>query len=56
MKHLPVTQGSVQAYIVPTDDQHQSEYISPHDCRREYICGFTGSAGTAVIMETEVIH
>lgn len=53
MANLPVVKGSVQAYIVPTDDQHQSEYISAHDCRREYICGFTGSAGTAVVMETE---
>lgn len=51
MKNLPG--GSVQAYIVPTDDQHQSEYISAHDSRREYVCGFTGSAGTAVIMEAE---
>lgn len=53
MKDLPVIHGSVQAYIVPTDDQHQSEYISAHDGRRGYICGFTGSAGTAVVMETE---
>lgn len=53
MKNLPVIGGSVQAYIVPTDDQHQSEYISAHDGRRAYICGFTGSAGTAVVMETE---
>eukprot|EP00466_Bigelowiella_natans_P008801 jgi/Bigna1/41002/e_gw1.48.3.1 len=37
------------AYIVPTADPHQSEY--PPNCfaRREYISGFTGSAGTAVI-------
>lgn len=53
MKDIPVTSGSVQAYIIPTDDQHQSEYISPHDCRREYICGFDGSAGTAVVLENE---
>ena len=36
-------------YIVPSEDSHQSEYIAPCDARREFICGFSGSAGTAVI-------
>ena len=39
----------VDAFIVPTDDPHMSEYTSPYFGRREYISGFTGSAGTAVI-------
>ncbi|RMZ86034.1 hypothetical protein DV737_g302, partial [Chaetothyriales sp. CBS 132003] len=39
----------VDVYIVPSEDSHQSEYIAPCDGRREYICGFSGSAGTAVI-------
>ncbi|KAL6242670.1 hypothetical protein RBB50_010316 [Rhinocladiella similis] len=42
-------QHEVDVYIVPSEDSHQSEYIAPCDARREYICGFTGSAGTAVI-------
>ncbi|KAI1618348.1 X-Pro aminopeptidase [Exophiala viscosa] len=42
-------QHKVDVYIVPSEDSHQSEYIAPCDARREYICGFTGSAGTAVI-------
>jgi Xaa-Pro aminopeptidase len=33
------------AYIVPTDDAHQNEYIADCDKRREFITGFTGSAG-----------
>ncbi len=37
-------------YMVPTDDFHQSEYVGDHFKVREYITGFTGSAGTAVIM------
>jgi len=39
----------VQAYIIPTEDPHMSEY--PPDCfkRREYLPNFTGSAGTAVV-------
>jgi Xaa-Pro aminopeptidase len=39
----------VDVYIVPSEDSHQSEYIAPCDARREFICGFSGSAGTAVI-------
>lgn len=40
----------VAAYIVPTEDPHMSEY--PPDCykRREWLTGFTGSAGTAVVL------
>ncbi|KAM4636509.1 xaa-Pro aminopeptidase 1 [Discoglossus pictus] len=41
----------IQAYIVPSGDAHQSEYIAPCDCRRAFICGFDGSAGTAIITE-----
>ncbi|KAF3844143.1 hypothetical protein F7725_016191 [Dissostichus mawsoni] len=41
----------IQAYIVPSGDAHQSEYIAPSDCRREFICGFNGSAGTAIVTE-----
>ncbi|KAF2841489.1 putative Xaa-Pro aminopeptidase P [Patellaria atrata CBS 101060] len=40
---------SVDVYVVPSEDSHQSEYIAPCDARREFICGFSGSAGTAVI-------
>lgn len=39
----------LDVYIVPSEDSHQSEYIAPCDARREHICGFSGSAGTAVI-------
>ncbi|KAG4414231.1 hypothetical protein IFR04_012637 [Cadophora malorum] len=39
----------VDIYIVPSEDSHSSEYIAPCDARREYITGFTGSAGCAVI-------
>lgn len=36
-------------YIIPSEDAHQSEYTSPVDGRREFISGFTGSAGVAVL-------
>ncbi|XP_016989417.1 xaa-Pro aminopeptidase ApepP [Drosophila rhopaloa] len=39
----------IAAYIVPSDDAHQSEYQCKHDERRSFVSGFDGSAGTAVI-------
>lgn len=39
----------VDAYLVPTDDFHASEYVGDFFKCRKYITGFTGSAGTAVI-------
>lgn len=39
----------IHAYIVPSADPHQSEYVAEHFAQREYITGFTGSAGTALI-------
>ncbi len=37
------------AYVVPTADPHQSEYVPPAWQRRAWLTGFTGSAGTAVV-------
>lgn len=39
----------IEAYIVPSADPHQSEYVAEHYAARAFITGFTGSAGTAVI-------
>lgn len=41
----------IDAYLVPTDDFHGSEYVGDYFKCRRYITGFTGSAGTAVIMQ-----
>lgn len=49
MRQLPNNGGSVNAYIIPTDDPHQSEYISETDQRRSFSSGFDGSAGTAIV-------
>lgn len=43
----------MQAYIVPTDDFHASEYVGDYFKVREYLSGFTGSAGTLIVLETE---
>ena len=39
----------IDAYIVPSSDPHQSEYVAEHYTARTFITGFTGSAGTAII-------
>jgi len=44
-------ENGISACIIPTADPHMSEYISDHYQSREYITGFTGSAGTAVITD-----
>jgi Xaa-Pro aminopeptidase len=43
------------AYVVPTDDPHQSEYVADCFNRRTFLSGFTGSAGTAVVTATEAL-
>ncbi len=45
----------IKAYIVPTYDSHQSEYIADYYKTRVWISGFTGSAGTVVVTEDEAI-
>lgn len=41
----------IQIYIVPTADYHQSEYVGEHFKVRKFLTGFTGSAGTAVVLQ-----
>ena len=45
----------VVAYIVPSSDEHQSEYVPARDKRREWLSGFSGSAGTAVVTATSAL-
>ena len=42
---------NIQAFIIPSTAPHLSEYVAPHWKSREWISGFTGSAGTVVITE-----
>ncbi|XP_028406917.1 xaa-Pro aminopeptidase 1-like [Dendronephthya gigantea] len=41
--------ANLSAYIIPATDAHGSEYVRQRDKRREFISGFDGSAGTAVV-------
>ncbi|XP_029640756.1 xaa-Pro aminopeptidase 1 [Octopus sinensis] len=46
----PVGDGKrIDAYIVPSEDAHQSEYVAAYDKRRAFISGFKGTRGTAVV-------
>ena len=40
---------NIYAYIVPSSDYHQSEYVGDYFKSREFMSGFTGSAGTLII-------
>jgi len=51
MKDTSYITEPIQAYIIPSGDAHQSEYIADCDQRRSYVSGFTGSAGTAIVTE-----
>ncbi|KAK9265713.1 hypothetical protein L1049_025307 [Liquidambar formosana] len=45
----------LDALVVPSEDYHQSEYVSARDKRREFVSGFTGSAGLALITMNEAL-
>lgn len=44
----------IDIYVVPSADNHQSEYVGEYFKARAYMTGFTGSAGTAVITKDKV--
>ena len=44
---------NINLYVIPTADDHQSEYISDYYKTRVYMSGFTGSAGTMVITQDD---
>ncbi|KAM9326274.1 uncharacterized protein PAF06_002460 [Gastrophryne carolinensis] len=43
---------NISAYIVPATDPHLGEYIADREKRRQWLSGFTGSAGEAVVTMT----
>ena len=48
-----MAQEELAAVVVPTADSHASEYIADHFKTRQWLCGFTGSAGTLVVGREE---
>ncbi len=43
----------LDGFLVPRADAHQGEYVPPHDCRLQWLTGFTGSAGLAAVLGHE---
>lgn len=48
-----MAERGMDAYLIPTDDFHGSEYVGDYFKCREYMTGFTGSAGTMVVTMEE---
>lgn len=48
-----MSEKHIDAYIIPSSDNHQSEYVGDYFKSREFISGFTGSAGTVVVTMEE---
>lgn len=48
-----MAEKGIDAYVVPTADFHQSEYVGEHFKARKFITGFSGSYGTAVILKDD---
>jgi Xaa-Pro aminopeptidase len=46
-------ENGVDFYIVPTSDFHSSEYVNGYFKMREFLSGFTGSAGTLIVSATK---
>lgn len=44
-----MTENKIEAYVIPGSDEHQNEYLPEMWKRREWISGFTGSAGSVVV-------
>lgn len=50
---LAMAEAQLDAYIVPSTDPHQSEYPAARWAAREWLSGFTGSAGTLIVTQHE---
>ncbi len=48
-------ENGIDAYYITGSDAHLSEYVAPHWRTREFISGFTGSAGTVVITSDDAV-
>ena len=46
-----MAEEGVDAYLIPTDDFHGSEYVGDYFKCRAYVSGFTGSAGTLIVLQ-----
>src|SRR5580693_9405677 len=45
----------LDGFIVPRADRHQNEYVPPGEERLEWLTGFSGSAGVAVVLADRAV-
>src|SRR4051812_4384932 len=45
----------LDGFIVPHADRHQSEYLPPSEERLAWLTGFTGSAGSAIVLADRAV-
>lgn len=48
-----MSEKGIYAYLIPSSDYHQSEYVGDYFKSREFVSGFSGSAGTVLITQDE---
>ncbi|KAK6639078.1 hypothetical protein RUM43_007348 [Polyplax serrata] len=51
MKNITYVNEPLNAYIITDCDSHSSEYLADCDKRRDFVSGFTGSSGTAIVTD-----
>ncbi|KAK6026695.1 peptidase, M24 family [Ostertagia ostertagi] len=55
-KVLSVTNGTpIKAYLLPSTDAHQSEYLADHDFRVKFLTGFTGSNAYVAVTNDKAV-
>ena len=50
---LQLKEAGVDGFVVPRADEHQGEYIPPSAARLEWLTGFSGSAGVAIVLDDQ---
>ena len=50
-----MAEAGIDAYIVPTADDHESEYVGEHYKARAFCTGFTGSAGICAVTQEDAV-
>jgi len=50
-----LAENAIDAIIIGSEDAHQSEYVCDADARRTFVSGFTGSAGTALVLQDQAL-
>lgn len=46
---------SIDGFVIPISDEHMSEYVGAYAQRLEWLTGFNGSAGTAVVLTEKAV-